>query len=113
MSSNTIAIPKCSEMSTSMCTQTPQLLSDNIPILSKNIVRFSVPELKNKCNQSEEGMNTIKKQILEMLKFVDHFNEVVDFHLSPNLTKLIKNYVKLINKKPQNYLCQRFLNCVL
>jgi len=34
---------------------------------------------------------------------VDNFNEVIDADLPPNLGMLMKNYVKLANRKPQFY----------
>jgi len=43
-------------------------------------------------------MNANTKKISEMLKSVDHFNEIV--HLPPNLAMLMKNYVKIANRIP-------------
>jgi len=87
--------------STSMCTQTTQLLSVNTP--RKKNLRTHVRELEIKCKQLEENLNANTKRISEMITSVDHFNEVVDTHLPPNLGMLMKNYVKLANRKPQGY----------
>jgi hypothetical protein len=97
MSSNGITIPECSETSTVTCSQTTQLQSVNTP--KKKSISSSVPKLKNKFKTISEGKHTNKTLISEMLKSVDHFNEVKDLHLSTNLIMLMKNYVKLVNRK--------------
>lgn len=90
-----------SQTSTSVCTQTTQVLSVNTP--RKKSLRTHVRELEIKCKKLEENMNANTKRISEMLTSVDHFNEVVDAHLPPNLAMLMKNYVKLASRKPQGY----------
>ncbi|KAF0746202.1 THAP-type domain-containing protein [Aphis craccivora] len=73
VTSSNRTISESSQTSTSICTQTTQVLSVNTPRKKK------------------------------MLTSVDHFNEVVDVHLPPNLAMLMKNYVKLASRKPQDY----------
>lgn len=66
-------------------------------------MRTKVRELEKKYEILEEGLNAATQKISGIVASVDHFYEVYDAHLPPNLSMMIKNYVKLSNRKPQGY----------
>lgn len=42
-------------------------------------------------------------QLKQTITSVDHFNEVCDLHLPPNLSMIVKNYVRMSQRKPQGF----------
>lgn len=88
-------------ISNSASTQTTQVLSFNTP--RKRSLKAKVSELEKKIDQLEEKFKIQSKQLMETITSVDHFYEVCDSHLPPNLSLVIKNYVRMSQRKPQGF----------
>lgn len=87
--------------SSSASTQTTQVLSVNTP--RKRSLKAKVSELEKKCNQLEEQFKIQSIQLRETVTSVEHFYEVCDVHLPPNLSMIVKNYVRMSHRKPQGF----------
>lgn len=74
--------------SSSASTQTTQVLSVKTP--RKLSLKAKVSELEKKCNQLEEQFKIQSIQLRETVTSVEHFYEVCDVHLPPNLSIIVK-----------------------
>jgi len=101
VSSDTGSTSELSMVSSSASTQTTQVLSVNTP--RKWSLKAKVNELEKKCNQLEEQFKIQSIQLKQTVTYVDHFNEVCDLHLPPNLSMIVKNYVRMSQRKPQGF----------
>lgn len=101
VSSDTSSTSELSMVSSSASTQTTQVLSVNTP--RKRSLKAKVNELEKKCNQLEEQFKIQSIQLKQTVTSVDHFNEVCDLHLPPNLSMIVKNYVRMSQRKPQGF----------
>jgi len=57
----------------------------------------------------EKEVKTLTKQMNETISSVNHFYDVCDVHLSPNLNLAVKCFVKMATRKPQDYRCSKEL----
>jgi len=89
----------CSTVSIS--SQTTQKLSVNTP--RKKKLKTEVSLLKAKCANLEKQVETLSLKVVESIHSVDHFKEVCDAHLPPNLSMIIKSFVNLAKKNPHGY----------
>jgi len=97
--SNTPSKSDVSESSTS--TQSAQLLSVNTP--RKRILKTKVNELEKKCRILEENVNLMSNKCLQVMTSKDHFYEVCDIHLPPNLSMIVKSYCRIASRHPQGF----------
>jgi len=98
---DTCSTSELSMISSAASTQTTQLLSVNTP--RKRNLKAKVSELEKKYQQLEEQFKIQSKQLKEINTSVDHFYEVCDSHLPPNLSMIVKNDVKMSQIKPQGF----------
>jgi len=89
----------CSTVSTS--SQTTQQLSVNTP--RKKKLKTEVSQLKAKCAKLEKQVEALSVKVAESINSVDHFKEMCDVHLPPNLSMIIVNFVNLTKKNPHGY----------
>ncbi|XP_050521801.1 52 kDa repressor of the inhibitor of the protein kinase-like [Daktulosphaira vitifoliae] len=90
----------------SSSTQTPQLLFIHTPM--KNKLEDEVKFVKQKCAELQKQVKFLNEQVSN-LNSVNHFYEMCDIYLSPNLSLIVKNFVNLAQKKPQRYCCTKEL----
>lgn len=88
----------------STSTQTTQLISVNTP--RKRKLRAVIKELSKKCHKLEKKVELLSEELVKStgisdLTSVEHFYEVCDTHLPPNLSMVVKNYVNMSKRKPQ------------
>jgi len=51
----------------------------------------------------EKQVETLLKQMNDTLSSVKHFYDVCDVHLPPNLSLVVKSFVKMATRKPQGF----------
>jgi len=95
-----------SSSSISISTQTTQVLFVSTP--RKRKLKVEVRELRTRCNKLEQKVEYLSQEIAKksseihnVVTSVDHFYEVCDTHLPPNLSIVVKNYVQMSKRKPQ------------
>jgi len=101
ISPDTSSTSELSLVSSSASTQTTQVLSVNTP--RKRSLKVKVSELEKKCHRLEEQFKIQSIQLKETVTSVDHFYEVCDLHLPLNLSMIVKNYVRMSQRKPQGF----------
>lgn len=89
----------CSTISTS--SQTPQKLSVNTP--RKKKLKTEVSLLKAKCAKLEKQVETLSLKVSECTHSLEHFKEMCDIHLPPNLSMIVINFVTLSKTNPHGY----------
>lgn len=101
ISSDTSSTSELSMISSCASIQTTQVLSVNTP--RKWSLKAKVIELEKTYIQLGEQFKIQSIQLKQTVTSVDHFNEVYDLHLPPNFSMIIKNYVRMSQRKPQNF----------
>lgn len=92
--------------SSSTSTQTTQVLSLNTP--RKQKFRVEVRELRTKCDKLEQKVEHLSQELVKkssdinnFVTSVEHFYEVCDTHLPPNLSMVLKHDVQISKRKPR------------
>lgn len=66
--------------------------------------------LSTRCTQLENQVKKLEQQMADMVSSENNFYEACDFHLSPNLSLVVKNYVRNCKKNHKVYAIQNSLS---
>jgi len=92
--------PKFQPSSSAASTQTTKELTLNTPRKLK--LKVEVRQFNIGCAHPEKQVETLIRQINEILSSVNHFYDICDVDLPPNLSLVVKSYVKMATRKPQD-----------
>lgn len=101
--------------SSSTATQTTQVNSKQLGVFTLSVntprkrkFRVEVRELITKCDKLEQKVEYLSQELVkkssdinDFVTSVEHFYEVCDKHLPPNLSMVVKHYVQMSKRKPQ------------